>query len=124
MMAGVNLTAVHYRSSIFPDLLGGQVQVTFSPIPSSLDFIRAGKLRALAVTTATRAKALPDVPTVGEFVKGYQATAWSGIGVPANTPAEIVNRLNQERNRLPALYPDTQARVAPVRAMFCTDDVR
>jgi len=98
MMAGVNLVAVHYRSSIFPDLLGGQVQVTFSPIPSSLDFIRSGKLRALAVTSATRAKALPDVPTVGKFVKGYEATAWFGIGVPANTPAEIVDKLNREIN--------------------------
>jgi tripartite-type tricarboxylate transporter receptor subunit TctC len=98
MMAGVDLVAVHYRSSFFPDLLGGQVQVTFSPIPSSLDFIRTGKLRALAVTTATRAKALPDIPTVGEFVKGYEATAWFGIGAPANTPTEIVDKLNREIN--------------------------
>jgi tripartite-type tricarboxylate transporter receptor subunit TctC len=98
MMAGVDLVAVHYRSSFFPDLLGGQVQVTFSPIPSSLDFIRTGKLRALAITTATRAKALPDIPTVGEFVKGYEATAWFGIGAPANTPAEIVDKLNREIN--------------------------
>ena len=98
MMAGVDLVAVHYRGSIFPDLLGGQVQVTFSPIPSSLDFIRAGKLRALAVTTAERAKVLPDIPTVGEFVKGYEATAWFGIGAPANTPAEIVDKLNRDIN--------------------------
>ena len=98
MMAGVDLVAVHYRGSFFPDLLGGQVQVTFSPIPSSLDFIRAGKLRALAVTTAERAKVLPDVPTVGEFVKGYEATAWFGIGAPANTAAEIVDKLNREIN--------------------------
>ena len=98
MMAGVDLVAVHYRGSFFPDLLGGQVQITFSPIPSSLDFIRAGKLRALAVTTAERAKVLPDVPTVGEFVKGYEATAWFGIGAPANTPAEIVDKLNREIN--------------------------
>jgi tripartite-type tricarboxylate transporter receptor subunit TctC len=98
MMAGVDLVAVHYRGSFFADLLGGQVQVTFSPIPSSLDFIRAGKLRALAVTTSERAKVLPDIPTVGEFVKGYEATAWFGIGAPANTPAEIVDRLNREIN--------------------------
>jgi tripartite-type tricarboxylate transporter receptor subunit TctC len=98
MMAGVDLVAVHYRGSFFPDLLGGQVQLTFSPIPSSLDFIRAGKLRALAVTTAGRANVLPDVPTVGEFVKGYEATAWFGIGAPANTPAEIVGKLNREIN--------------------------
>jgi tripartite-type tricarboxylate transporter receptor subunit TctC len=98
MMAGVDLVAVHYRGSFFPDLLGGQVQLTFSPIPSSLDFIRSGKLRALAVTTATRAKALPDIPTVGEFVKGYEATAWFGIGAPASTPPEIVGKLNREIN--------------------------
>jgi tripartite-type tricarboxylate transporter receptor subunit TctC len=98
MMAGVDLVAVHYRGSIFPDLLGGQVQLTFSPIPSSLDFIRAGKLRALAVTTAEPANVLPDVSTVGEFVKGYEATAWFGIGAPANTPAEIVDKLNREIN--------------------------
>jgi tripartite-type tricarboxylate transporter receptor subunit TctC len=98
MMADVNLVAVHYRGSFFPDLLGGQVQVTFSPIPSSLDFIRAGKLRALAVTTAERAKVLPDIPSVGEFVGGYEATAWFGIGAPANTPAEIVDKLNREIN--------------------------
>jgi tripartite-type tricarboxylate transporter receptor subunit TctC len=77
-MAGVDLVAVHYRGSFFPDLLGGQVQISFSPIPSSLDFIRGGKLRALAVTTATRAELLPDIPTIGEFVPGYEATAWFG----------------------------------------------
>ena len=98
MMAGVDLVAVHYRSSFFPDLLGGQVQVTFSPIPSSLDFIRAGKLRALAVTTATRSGLLPDIPTVGEFVPGYEATAWFGIGAPKNTLTEIVGKLNKEIN--------------------------
>jgi tripartite-type tricarboxylate transporter receptor subunit TctC len=74
------LVAVHYRGSFFPDLLGGQVQISFSPIPSSLDFIRGGKLRALAVTTGTRAELLPDIPTIGEFVPGYEATAWFGIG--------------------------------------------
>ena len=98
-MTGVDLVAVHYRGSFFPDLLGGQVQVSFSPIPSSLDFIRGGKLRALAVTTATRSELLPDIPTVGdEFVPGYEATAWFGIGAPKNTPAEIVGRLNKEIN--------------------------
>jgi tripartite-type tricarboxylate transporter receptor subunit TctC len=97
-MAGVDLVAVHYRGSFFPDLLGGQVQISFSPIPSSLDFIRGGKLRALAVTTATRAELLPDIPTIGEFVPGYEATAWFGIGAPKNTPTEIVGRLNKEIN--------------------------
>jgi tripartite-type tricarboxylate transporter receptor subunit TctC len=97
-MAGVDLVAVHYRGSFFPDLLGGQVQISFSPIPSSLDFIRGGKLRALAVTTATRAELLPDIPTIGEFVPGYEATAWFGVGAPKNTPTEIVGRLNSEIN--------------------------
>ena len=98
MMAGVNLVAVHYRSSQFPDLLSGQVQVTFNPLPSSLEFIRAGKLRALAVTSAARQEVLPDIPTVGEFLRGYEATAWFGIGVPKNTPSGIVDKLNREIN--------------------------
>ena len=98
MMAGVNLVHIPYRSSQFPDLLAGQVQVTFNPLPSSLDFIRSGKLRALAVTSATRSDALPDVPTVGEFLPGYEATAWFGIGAPKNTPAEIVEILNKTIN--------------------------
>jgi tripartite-type tricarboxylate transporter receptor subunit TctC len=98
MMAGVDLVHVPYRSSFFPDLLSGQVQVTFSPIPSSLELIRAGKLRPLAVTTAMRQEVLPDVPSVGEFVPGYEATAWFGIGAPKNTPAEIVDQLNREIN--------------------------
>jgi tripartite-type tricarboxylate transporter receptor subunit TctC len=98
MMAGVDLVVVHYRASFFPDLLGGQVQVTISPIPSSIDFIRAGKLHALAVTTATRQEVLPDVPTLGEFVPGYEATVWFGIGAPKNTPAELADKLNREIN--------------------------
>ena len=96
MMAGVDLVHVPYRGSQFPDLLSGQVQVTFNPLPSSLEFIRAGKLRALAVTAATRQEVLPDIPIVGEFVPGYEATAWFGIGVPRNTPTEIVEKLNWE----------------------------
>jgi tripartite-type tricarboxylate transporter receptor subunit TctC len=98
MMAGVDLVHVPYRSSMFPDLLGGQVQVTFNPIPSLVDFIKAGKLRALAVTSTTRSDVLPDVPTVAEFVPGYEATAWFGVGAPKNTPTEIVDRLNKEIN--------------------------
>jgi tripartite-type tricarboxylate transporter receptor subunit TctC len=89
---------IPYRSSQFPDLLSGQVQVTFNPLPSSLDFIRSGKLRALAVTSAKRSDALPDVPTIGEFLPGYEATAWFGIGAPKNTPAEIVGKLNKTIN--------------------------
>jgi tripartite-type tricarboxylate transporter receptor subunit TctC len=95
MMAGVNLVHIPYRSSQFPDLLAGQVQVTFNPLPSSLDFIRSGKLRTLAVTSATRSDAVPDVPTIGEFLSGYEATAWFGIGAPKNTPTEIVEKLNK-----------------------------
>ncbi len=98
MMAGVDLVHIPYRSSQFPDLLGGQVQVTFNPLPSSLDFIRSGKLRGLAVTSAARSDTLPDVPTVGEVLPGYEATAWFGIGAPKNTSAEIVDKLNEAIN--------------------------
>jgi tripartite-type tricarboxylate transporter receptor subunit TctC len=98
MMAGVDLVMVHYRASFYPDLLGGQVQVTINPTPSSIDFIRAGKLHALAVTTAMRQEVLPDVTTLGEFVPGYEATVWFGIGAPKNTPAELVDKLNREIN--------------------------
>jgi len=98
MMAGVDLVHIPYRSSQFPDLLAGQVQVTFNPLPSSLDFIRSGKLRALAVTSAVRSNALPDIPTVGEFLPGYEATAWFGLGAPKNTRAEIIEKLNQTIN--------------------------
>jgi tripartite-type tricarboxylate transporter receptor subunit TctC len=100
MMAGVDLIHVPYRGSApaLTDLLGGQVQVMFDIIASSIEHIRAGKLRALAVTTATRQEALPDVPTVGEFVPGYEAIAVTGVGVPKGTAAEIVNKLNAEIN--------------------------
>jgi tripartite-type tricarboxylate transporter receptor subunit TctC len=111
MMAGVDLVAVHYRSSQFPDLLSGHVQVTFNPLPSSLEFIHAGKLRALAVTSAMRQKVLPDVPTVSEFVPGYEATAWFGIGVPKAAPSEIVGKLNREINAGLA-NPKLKARLA------------
>jgi tripartite-type tricarboxylate transporter receptor subunit TctC len=95
-MTGVDMVHVPYRGSFIPDLLGGQVQAVFSPISQSLDYIRAGKLRALAVTTASRQEALPDIPTVAEFVPGYEASAWYGIGAPNNVPTEISNRLNSE----------------------------
>ena len=100
MMAGVNMVHVPYRGAApaLTDLLGGQVQVMFATMPSSIEYIRAGKLRALAVTTATRSEALPDIPTVGEFVPGYEASAWFGVGAPKNTPAEIVDKLNKEIN--------------------------
>ena len=86
------------RARMLTDLLGGQVQVMFDPMPSSIEYVRAGKLRALAVTTATRSEALPDVPTVGEFVPGYESSTWYGVGAPKNTPAEIIDKLNKEIN--------------------------
>ena len=100
MMAGVDMVHVPYRGSTpaLTDLLGGQVQIMFDATPSSLPHIRSGKLRALAVTTATRLELLPDVPTVGDFVPGYEAGAWIGFGAPNNTPAAIVDRLNKEIN--------------------------
>ena len=100
MMAGVNMQHVPYRSggAALTDLLGGQVQVTFKSTSSSIEYVRTGKLRALAVTTSTRSEALPDIPTVSEFVPGYEASSWYGIGAPKTTPAEIVNKLNKEIN--------------------------
>jgi tripartite-type tricarboxylate transporter receptor subunit TctC len=100
IMAGVNLVHVPYRgaSPAITDLLGGQVQVFFSTTPACIQHIRAGSLRALAVTTTQRSEALPDVPTVGEFLTGYEASGWYGIGAPKNTPAEIVEKLNKEVN--------------------------
>jgi tripartite-type tricarboxylate transporter receptor subunit TctC len=95
-MAGVNIVHVPYRSSFLPDLLSGQVQLAFSPITQSAEYIRPGKLRALAVTAATRQAALPEIPTVSEFVPGYEASGWYGIGAPKNTPPEIVDRLSKE----------------------------
>jgi tripartite-type tricarboxylate transporter receptor subunit TctC len=94
MMAGVDLVHVPYTGNVYPDLIGGQVQVMFSPIPASIGFVRAGQLRPLAVGTAKRLTILPDVPTVAETVPGYEASGWHGIGAPANTPADIVNKLN------------------------------
>jgi tripartite-type tricarboxylate transporter receptor subunit TctC len=100
MMAGVDMVHVPYRGDalVLPDLISGQVQVYFGVMLASLGYIRAGKLRALAVTSATRQEALPDVPTVGEFLPGFEARGWYGIVVPKATPAEIVGKLNQEIN--------------------------
>ena len=100
MMTGVDIVHVPYRGSApaVADLIGGKVQVLFDNVPSSIEHIRAGKLRALAVTTSYRAAALPDIPTMGEFVPGYEASTWFGIGAPKNTPAEIVDKLNKEIN--------------------------
>ena len=94
-MAGVDLVHVPYRTNYMTDLIGGQVQFVVNPIPQSMEFVKAGKVRALAVTTGTRMAALPDIPTVAEFVPGYEAVGWYGIGVPKETPAEIVDTLNR-----------------------------
>jgi tripartite-type tricarboxylate transporter receptor subunit TctC len=100
MMTGVRMIHVPYRGAglALVDLLAGQVQVYFVQIVASIKYIRTGQLRPLAVTTATRSEALPDIPTVDEFVPGYEASAWQGIGAPKNTPAEIIDRLNKEIN--------------------------
>jgi tripartite-type tricarboxylate transporter receptor subunit TctC len=100
MMAGINIGHVPYRGGgpALTDLLAGQVQVYFSPLPAAIEYIRAGKLRALAVTTAARSEALPDIATVAEFVPDYEARVWAGIGAPKATPAEIVEKLNREIN--------------------------
>src|SRR5271169_4436772 len=100
MMAGVALATVHYAGAgaALPDLTSGRVEVLFDPVASSIGHIRAGKLRPLGVTTATRTDVLPDVPPIGDFVPGYEATGWNGIGAPANTPPEIIAILNKQVN--------------------------
>jgi len=113
MMAGIDMVHVPYRSAglALTDLLAGQVQVGFPSLPSAIGYVRAGTLRALAVTTATRSQALPDVPSVGEFVPGYEASGWFGVGAPKATPAEIVEKLNKGVNA--ALHdPKMKARLA------------
>ena len=118
MMAGLNMLDVPYRGSApaLIDLIGGRVHVMFDPMPSSIEYIRSGKLRALAVTTATRSMALPDIPTVGDFVPGYEASAWQGIGVPKKTPAEIIDRLNKEID-VALADPKMKARFADLGAV-------
>ena len=113
MMAGVDLIHVPYRGNgpAFNDLIGGQVQVMFPSPVGLLEYIQAGKLRALAVTTATRSDALPDIPTMAEFVPGYEASGWFGVGAPRNTPSEIIDKLNTEINAGLA-DPKMQARLA------------
>ena len=100
MMTGVNLVHVPYRGGApaLTDLIAGQIQVAFIDMAASIEFIRAGKLRALAVTTATRSEALPDTPTIGDFVPGFEASQWVGLHAPKNTPSEIVGALNTEVN--------------------------
>jgi len=102
MKTGVDLPHIPYRSSFYPDLLGGHVQVSFVTVISSVEYIRTGKLRALGVTTATRVEGLPDAPPIGEFVPGYEASGWFGLGAPKGTPTEVVEKLNKDINSVVA----------------------
>ena len=113
MMAGIDMVHVPYRGAppAITDLLSGQVQVCFASTPVSIEHIRAGKLRALAVTAATRWEGLPDIPTVNDFLPGYEATVWFGVGAPKNTPTAIIDKLNKEINAALA-DPKTKARLA------------
>jgi tripartite-type tricarboxylate transporter receptor subunit TctC len=113
MMTGVNMQHVAYRGGgpSITGLLGGQVQVLFDNMASSIEYIRAGRLRALGVTTATRSEALPDIPTVGDFVQGYEASGFGGVGAPKNTPPGIIEKLNKEINVVLA-EPKMKARLA------------
>ena len=115
-MTGVNLVHVPYRGNYLPDLLAGQVQVAFATLPSAIEFIREGRLRALAVTGAMRSEVLPHVPTVGETVPGYEADGRNGIGAPRNTPVEIINMLNNEINAALA-DPAMQARLVELGSL-------
>ncbi|HZC55266.1 MAG TPA: tripartite tricarboxylate transporter substrate binding protein [Xanthobacteraceae bacterium] len=110
-MAGIEMVHVPYRTNYMSDLISGQVQVVINPIPQSMEFVKAGKVRALAVTTTTRLGALPDLPTAGQFVPGYEAIGWYGIGAPKDTPVEIVGTLNRAINAALA-EPAAKARLA------------
>jgi tripartite-type tricarboxylate transporter receptor subunit TctC len=116
-LAGVDMLQVPYRGTApaLTDLLGGQVQVLFDNLPSSIEYIKSGKLRALAVTTNMRSPALPEIPTISEFVPGYNTSTWVGIGAPKNTPTEIVDRLGKEINAA-LTDPNTKARLAELGA--------
>jgi tripartite-type tricarboxylate transporter receptor subunit TctC len=114
IMAGVDMVGVPYRgggASLYSDFLAGQIQVSFPVIAASIGYIKSGKLRALGVTTASRWEGLPDIPTIGEFVPGYEASSWHGLGAPKNTPTEIVDKLNKGVNAALA-DPSMKARLA------------
>jgi tripartite-type tricarboxylate transporter receptor subunit TctC len=121
MMTGITMVHVPYRGAApaLTDMIGGQVQVMFDNLPSSIEYVRTGRLRALAVTTARRSEVLPDIPTVGDFVPGYESSAWYGVGVPRNTPSPIIELLNHEINagltdpKLKARFADLSAAVMP-----------
>jgi tripartite-type tricarboxylate transporter receptor subunit TctC len=121
MMAGVDLVHVPYRNSLSPDLLGGQVQVAFNPVPAAIGYIQSGKLRALGVSTARRLNVLPDVPAIAEFVPGYEATGWLGVGAPRGTPSDIIDKLNTAVNdgladpKLKARLSDLGVILAPMQ---------
>ena len=118
MMTGVNLIHVPYRGETpaLTDLIAGRVQVTFNPIPASIPHIKAGTLRALAVTTTARSEILPDIPPLHDFVPGYEASVWYGIGAPKDTPVAIIDRLNQETNAALA-DPQIRAKLAGLGGM-------
>jgi len=116
MMTGVDVVHVPYRNNPRPDLIGGQVQVMFDTLPASMELIRSGKLRALAVTTATRVPELPNLPTIGEFVPGYEASAWQGMGAPRHTPQGISEKLNREIN-VALADPNMRAQLANLGAI-------
>jgi tripartite-type tricarboxylate transporter receptor subunit TctC len=121
MMTGINMVHVPYRSVAagITDILSGQVQVTFGTTASTIEFVRAGTLRALAVTAATRSETLPDLPTVAEFVPGYEATAWFGAGAPRTTPVEIVDKLNRDINAC-LVDPKLRARIVDLGGIAIT----
>jgi len=121
VMTGTNMVHVPYRSAaaVMTDLLSGQVQLYFGTTASSLEYVRTGKLRALAVTIERRLDALPDIPTVGDFVPGYEATNWYGIGAPRNTPVEVIEKLNKETNAGLA-DPKIKARIADLGGSVLT----
>jgi tripartite-type tricarboxylate transporter receptor subunit TctC len=118
MMTGVNVVHVPYRGAApaLTDVLAGQVQAIFDNLPTSLEHINAGKVRPLAVTTAARAQMLPDLPTVGEFLPGYEVSSWLGIGVPKRTPAELIDSLNRQVNAAIA-DPRIKARIAELSSV-------
>ena len=122
MMTGIDLVHVPYRGGApaIADLMGGQLQVMFDVMPEAIEYIRSGRLRSLAVTTAQRNPAMPDVPTVGEFLPGYEASYWWGVGAPRSTPVEVINKLNREINGALA-DPKIKARLADLGGTVLPD---
>jgi len=110
LMTGITFTHVPYRTALMPDLLAGQVHFYFSPLPQPIEYVKDRRLRGLAITSATRSALLPDVPTVGEFMPGYQAVGWVGVGTPKGTPSEVIDKLNDEINAL-VTEPQMKARL-------------